>query len=305
MSPSRTLGYRHPEHSGLATLVPRPSESASGLAHGRTTVPLHRPPIPPYLTPIITPPTHLSHCNPPWSNINSPLQAALAIRLEPARALERKPSPTPEKGLATRSLRPSARGGHPSSRDTPATSASPASRVVTSCSATTGIGGLGALSVWWIKLGIVPERIEPGKPQQNGRHERMHRTLKDDVANKPEANRQAQQLAFDRFRHEYNDVRPHEALVQQTPSSRYTTSRRVMPAALTSPEYPSTMEVRRVQPAGDISWQGHVVHVTKLLSGEPVGLEQLEEQRWRMHYGPVALAEVTMRGKELRLDKQR
>jgi putative transposase len=171
--------------------------------------------------------------------------------------------------------------------------------------ATTGIGGLGALSVWWIKLGIVPERIEPGKPQQNGRHERMHRTLKDDVANKPEVNRQAQQLAFDRFRHEYNDVRPHEALLQQTPSSRYTTSRRVMPAALTSPEYPSTMEVRRVQPAGDISWQGHVVNVTKLLGGEPVGLEQLEEQRWRMHYGPVALAELTIRGKELRLDKQR
>lgn len=171
--------------------------------------------------------------------------------------------------------------------------------------ATTGIGGLSALSVWWIKLGIVPERIEPGKPQQNGRHERMHRTLKDEVANKPETNRQAQQLAFDRFRHEYNDVRPHEALSQRTPSSRYTTSRRVMPAVLSSPEYLPTMEVRRVQPAGDISWQGQSMLVTKLLGGEPVGLEQLEEQRWRLHYGPVVLAEVTMRGKELRLDKQR
>lgn len=171
--------------------------------------------------------------------------------------------------------------------------------------ATTGIGGLSALSVWWIKLGIAPERIEPGKPEQNGRHERMHRTLKDEVTNKPEADRRTQQLAFDRFRHEYNDVRPHEALGQQTPASRYTPSRRVMPTVLSSPEYPSTMVTRRVQSAGDISWQNQDVPVSKLLSGEPVGVEQLDEQRWRLHYGPVVLAELTMRGKELRLDKQR
>jgi transposase InsO family protein len=171
--------------------------------------------------------------------------------------------------------------------------------------ATTGIGGLSELSVWWIKLGIAPERIEPGKPQQNGRHERMHRTLKQEVASKPEANRQAQQLSFDRFRHEYNDVRPHEALAMATPSARYTTSRRVMPASLSSPQYPSTMEVRRVKHAGGMSWQGVEVHLTPLLSGEPVGVEPLDEQRWRLHYGPVVLAELTMRGKELRLDKQR
>src|SRR5262249_53389444 len=102
--------------------------------------------------------------------------------------------------------------------------------------ATTGIGGLSALSVWWIKLGIVPERIEPGKPEQNGRHERMHKTLKAEVASPSAADLPSQQLAFDRFRHIYNDIRPHEALSQQTPSSRYTTSRRVMPASLSSPE---------------------------------------------------------------------
>jgi transposase InsO family protein len=169
--------------------------------------------------------------------------------------------------------------------------------------ATTGIGGLSELSVWWIKLGIVPERIEPGKPEQNGRHERMHRTLKDEV--KPEADARAQQLSFDRFRHEYNDVRPHEALEMATPKSRYTVSRRVMPASLSSPEYPSTMEVRRVAPNGYLSWQGQYVRISPLLRGEPVGVEQLEEQRWRLHYGPVVLAELTMRGKELRLDKQR
>ncbi len=171
--------------------------------------------------------------------------------------------------------------------------------------ATTGIGGLGALSVWWIKLGIAPERIEPGKPQQNGRHERMHRTLKDDVASRPASDRQAQQLSFDRWRHEYNDVRPHEALAQQTPSSQYTTSRRVMPASLSSPEYPATMDVRHVKPNGGVSWQGQEVFLTQLLGGEPVGVEPLDEQRWRLHYGPVVLAELTMQGKNLRLDKQR
>jgi putative transposase len=171
--------------------------------------------------------------------------------------------------------------------------------------ATTGIGGLSELSVWWIKLGIVPERIEPGKPQQNGRHERMHRTLKDEVANKPEADLRVQQLAFDRFRHEYNDVRPHEALSQKTPSSQYTRSRRVMPAVLSSPEYPETMSVRRLAVKGGLSWQGHTVYLSELLSGEPVGIEPLADDRWRVHYGPVVLAELTIRGKELKLDKQR
>ena len=171
--------------------------------------------------------------------------------------------------------------------------------------ASTGIGGLSELAVWWIKLGIAPERIEPGKPQQNGRHERMHRTLKEEVANKPEGDRQQQQLSFDRFRHEYNDVRPHEALEMQTPSSRYTTSRRVMPASLSSPEYPETMVVRRVAPNGYVSWQGQVVRISDLLRGEPVGLEPVGEARWRMHYGPVVLADLTLHGKELRLDKQR
>jgi transposase InsO family protein len=171
--------------------------------------------------------------------------------------------------------------------------------------ASPALRGLSRLAVWWIKLGIAPERIEPGKPQQNGRHERMHRTMKDEVASKPEADRQAQQLSFDRFRHEYNDVRPHEALSQQTPASQYTTSRRVMPAVLSSPEYPETMSVRRIPSNGCLSWQGHAVHLSDLLRGEPVGVEQIEEDRWRLHYGPVVLAELAIRGKELRLDKQR
>jgi hypothetical protein len=133
----------------------------------------------------------------------------------------------------------------------------------------------------------------------------MHRTLKNEVANKPEADQRAQQLSFDRFRHEFNDVRPHEAIAMQTPSSRYTTSRRVMPASLSSPEYPETMAVRRVAPNGYLSWEGQVVRISKLLRGEPVGIEPIGDARWRMHYGPVVPAELMMRGKELRLDQQR
>lgn len=172
--------------------------------------------------------------------------------------------------------------------------------------ATTGAGGLSALSVWWIRLGIAPERIEPGKPQQNGRHERMHKTLQQETASPAAANGAEQQLAFDRFRHVYNDVRPHEALEQRTPASRYTPSRRAMPATLTSPEYAETMVVRRVDATnGGVSWQGHHVHLTKLLAGEPVGFEPVDEGRWRLHYGPVVLAEVSVKGKQLHVDKRR
>jgi transposase InsO family protein len=87
--------------------------------------------------------------------------------------------------------------------------------------ATVGIGGLSELSVWWIKLGIRPERIEPGKPEQNGRHERMHRTLKQETAEPPKANLREQQRAFDVFRQEYNQERPHAALGDRTPGESY------------------------------------------------------------------------------------
>lgn len=172
--------------------------------------------------------------------------------------------------------------------------------------ATMAAGGLSALSVWWIKLGILPERIEPGKPQQNGRHERMHKTLQEDAATPPSATRREQQLGFDRFRHVYNDVRPHEALEQKTPASRYTPSRRTMPATLLSPDYPDTMQIRRVDTTnGLLSWQGHTVRVGGPLNGEPVGLEPIDGDAWRLFYGPVVLGELRLRGKQLHFDKQR
>lgn len=173
--------------------------------------------------------------------------------------------------------------------------------------ASLGIGGLSELSVWLIKLGICPERIEPGEPQQNGRHERMHRTLKAEATQPPGATMAEQQLKFDRFRRVYNDERPHEALDQKTPASRYTPSRRSMPNRLVSPEYPDTMKTRRLDFRGRLKFAGQKEKhmVSKLLANEPVGLELIDEDRWELYYGPVLLAEITLRGKELRFERAR
>jgi putative transposase len=173
--------------------------------------------------------------------------------------------------------------------------------------ATLGIGGLSALSVWWIRLGMTPERIEPGHPEQNGRHERMHRTLKDEVASPPAASMLEQQRAFDQFRRVYNTERPHEALNMKTPSSRYTPSRRALPERLKSPEYPDTMKVRKLDRAGRLCFAGQTTKTTvsPLLAHEPVGLELVDDDCWKLYYGPVLLANVTLKNKELRFEKQR
>ena len=171
--------------------------------------------------------------------------------------------------------------------------------------ATLGIGGLSALSVWWIQLGITPERIEPGHPEQNGRHERMHRTLKDEVASPPAASMSEQQRAFDRFRRVYNTERPHEALDMKTPDSRYTPSRRAMPEKPRSPEYDDTKKVRKLDDQGRLQIGATKTLVSRLLAREPVGLEQLDEDRWKLYYGPVLLAEITCKNKEVRFEKHR
>src|ERR1017187_5438800 len=124
-----------------------------------------------------------------------------------------------------------------------------------------GDSGLTGLSVWWIKLGIRPERIEPGKPQQNGRHERMHRTLKAETTRPPSNSRLAQQRRFDHFRQEFNFERPHEALEMQTPASRYTASARAMPDKLPPLDYPESFEVRYVSANGGIRWNRQWVNV--------------------------------------------
>src|ERR1700733_3044570 len=164
--------------------------------------------------------------------------------------------------------------------------------------ASTAPGGLSALSVWWIQLGIFPERIEPGQPQQNGRHERMHKTLKAEVASPPYATMIEQQRAFDRFRHIYNDERPHEALGQKTPASRYDRSRRAMPGEPRSPEYADSMKTRKLDGSGRLQFAGHIVLVTRLLAGEPVGLDPVDEETWEIFYGPIAIGELRLRNKE-------
>jgi hypothetical protein len=150
-------------------------------------------------------------------------------------------------------------------------------------------GGLSRLSVWWITLGILPERIDPGKPQQNGRHERMHRTLKQITTRPPEQDFEAQQHRFDLFRKSYNRERPHEALNQQVPACHYQPSRREysdIPAPLTYPEY---FIVRRVQSCGVVYLRGHMVYISHLLAGYDVGLSEIAQAVWDAYFGPLRL----------------
>ena len=156
--------------------------------------------------------------------------------------------------------------------------------------ASVGMGRLTRLSVWWIKLGIALERIDPGRPQQNGRHERMHRTLKLQAATPPRASARAQQRAFDKFRDDYNFERPHQALGDVVPAKLYERSPREYPERVPEMEYPGDVRVRRVRHNGEIKWRGEFYYVNKALAGEPVGMEALSDRHWRMMYGPVALA---------------
>ena len=155
--------------------------------------------------------------------------------------------------------------------------------------ASTAAGGLSALSLWWIKLGIRPERIEPAQPQQNGRHERMHRTLKHDTAKPPAASLAEQQARFDSFRQIYNSERPHEALDFQYPAALYRPSPRPYPCALREPEYGQDCAVRRVRSNGEIKWGGELIFVSQVLVGEPVGIEQTTSGDWRVRYADVEL----------------
>lgn len=156
--------------------------------------------------------------------------------------------------------------------------------------ASLGAGGLSRLGVWWVKLGITPLRIEPGKPEQNGRHERMHRTLKAETASPPAANLAEQQLRFDRFRYEFNHERPHEALGQTAPAQHYTCSPRRYPARLEDPSYPPDYQLRRVRSNGEIKWAGEKVFLSMPLIGEVVGLKETVNGDAQLYFGPVPLA---------------
>lgn len=163
--------------------------------------------------------------------------------------------------------------------------------------ASVGLAGLSRVSLWWIKLGIRPERIPPGKPQHNGSHERMHRSLKQAVANPPAGNLRAQQQAFDRFREEYNQERPHEALEMKTPAELYVPSPRIYPSRLATPEYSEQWEMRIIGPCGTMRWNGDKIFVGKVLAGELIGLEPVEDGSWRVWFFgyPVGIFEERQR----------
>ncbi|MCX6835560.1 MAG: IS481 family transposase [candidate division Zixibacteria bacterium] len=165
--------------------------------------------------------------------------------------------------------------------------------------ASTTLGGLSQLSIWWLKLGIVPERIKPGKPQQNGRHERMHRTLKDEAISPPKSTWSRQQVAFDLFRQEFNHERPHEALGQRFPGERYVPSPRPYPLILPEITYPDDMQVRWVKHQGDIKWKGHHVYLTATLAGELVGLRQTDNDLWDIYFGSIRLTQLDTERKKL------
>ena len=163
--------------------------------------------------------------------------------------------------------------------------------------ASRGAGGLTRLSVKLIQAGVTPERIAPGKPQENGRHERMHLTLSQDTAQPPAATLRAQQRRFDDFRRVYNDERPHEALGQETPSTQYAPSSRRYSGRLRAPDYPADCEVRQVRRKGEIKWRGGYVFLNEALAGQPVALRETDNGHWRVDYGPVHLGCIEHDGK--------
>jgi transposase InsO family protein len=163
--------------------------------------------------------------------------------------------------------------------------------------ASLAIGGISELSKWWIQLGIRPERIKPGKPSQNGRHERMHRTLKQDVPPQPTHRRQQNQ--FDLYLEQYNGYRPHEALGRKTPGSVYCASPRSYPGKIPAIEYAPGITVRQVRHNGEIKWNGALIYVSQVLAQEPLGLKQIAENQWEVRYSFHLLGTLDQRAKKI------
>ena len=169
--------------------------------------------------------------------------------------------------------------------------------------ASRGAGGLSQLSVKLIKAGVTPERIAPGKPQQNGRHERMHLTLLQDVADPPAHSMREQLQRLRSFQRLYNEERPHQALDNATPAERYQASLRRFDGILRSPEY-GDQEVRRVRHNGEIKLDGKFIYINAALVSEPVGLVEAEDG-WTVSYGPIMLGTIAYRTDQLRKPKRK
>jgi len=165
--------------------------------------------------------------------------------------------------------------------------------------ASTGLGRLSRLSVWWIRLGIVPERIAPGHPEQDGSHEQFHSVLKAETARPPAANAAAQQRRFVRFRAEYNHERPHEALHDCPPASCYQPSVRSLPSRLPPIQYDGHLEIRRVSEIGQVSWRGHFYFVSSALAREDVAFEEVGDGLWTVSFAHVILGRVDERQRRI------
>ena len=161
--------------------------------------------------------------------------------------------------------------------------------------ASNGLAGLSQLGVWWIKLGIRHQRIPPGRPDQNGSHERMHKTLKAEATCPPEASFEQQQRRFDVFCVEFNEERPHEALGQQTPASRYRGSSRPFPERLPLPEYPAYYELRKVDPKGHFKFRGRSLFIAHPLAGEQLGLVEVDDDVWSIRFYDHELRRLDLR----------
>lgn len=166
--------------------------------------------------------------------------------------------------------------------------------------ATTGLHGLSQLNVWWMRLGIQHQRIQPARPQQNGVHERMHRTLKAGACRPPRGTLAAQQRAFHRFRTEFNEERPHQALHGRTPGSRYRPSPRPYPEQLPPLEYPGHFVVKRVTSAGTVRLGRHLLFVATALKHLELGLEEIGDGIWSLYFSTVLLGRVNERDRIIR-----
>jgi len=165
--------------------------------------------------------------------------------------------------------------------------------------ASTGIGGLSRLSVWWIRLGIYPDFIEPGKPQQNGRHERMHRTLKAETATPPKPSVRAQDSAFRSFVHHYNHERPHEGIGGKVPGDLYDASGRLYPSRLPEPSYPDEFLVRRVSEVGSIKLEGERYFLGRALAGQDIALEPGPGSTLEVHFGLFIIGVIDQASKKV------
>jgi putative transposase len=161
--------------------------------------------------------------------------------------------------------------------------------------ATKAVAGLSRLNVWWTQLGIKQDRIAPGRPDQNGSHERMHLTLKQETVVPPAPDAQAQQERFDVFRGEFDFERPHEALEMQTPGSLYTRSPRELPERLPEPEYPAHCVIRQVRANGILYFRDRSIFLSELLIGQRIALEEIADGVWSIYFYDLLLARLDER----------